>query len=146
MIQTTSAEFHYLHHQADGSPYDNIAELSERIAAAQSGIGLTLLPVLYQYGGCDKRPLGNGQIRFGNNNQQYARLYENAAIGLKQLPADTRIGVAPHSLRAVDPAGLSAAIALNPSGPIHIHAAEQDAEVLEVKAAWGKRPIEWLFD
>lgn len=143
-----SAEFHYLHHQPDGTSYDNLAELSERISAAASvsGIGLTLLPVLYQCGGCDQLPLGKGQIRFGNDSAQFARLFEGAAAALKHLPHDTRIGVAPHSLRAVDFAGLSAAVALSPSGPIHIHAAEQDAEVEEVKAAWGKRPIEWLFD
>ena len=65
----TNVEFHYLHHQPGGAPYDNLAETSERVAAAaaQTGIGLTLLPVHYQYGGCDKRNLGPGQIRFGND-------------------------------------------------------------------------------
>lgn len=143
-----SAEFHYLHHQADGTPYDNIAELSDRIAAAaeQSGIGLTLLPVLYQYGGCDERPLGDGQVRFGNSDTQYAKLVDKAMDGLKHLPDDTRIGIAPHSLRAVNQSGLNAAIALDVPGPIHIHAAEQDAEVEDVKSHWGLRPVEWLLE
>ncbi|NOX96248.1 MAG: formimidoylglutamate deiminase, partial [Alphaproteobacteria bacterium] len=63
------AEFHYLHHQPDGAQYDDIAELSNRIAAAavESGIGLTLLPVLYEHGGCDGRALQGGQRRFGND-------------------------------------------------------------------------------
>ncbi|MCB1471829.1 MAG: amidohydrolase family protein, partial [Rhodobiaceae bacterium] len=62
-------EFHYLHHQPGGAPYDNLAEMSERIAAAaaQTGIGLTLLPVLYEHGGCDGRALSPGQVRFGND-------------------------------------------------------------------------------
>ncbi|MFV0299292.1 MAG: formimidoylglutamate deiminase, partial [Paracoccus sp. (in: a-proteobacteria)] len=65
----TNVEFHYLHHQPGGRPYDNLAEMSERIVAAamQSGIGLTLLPVHYQFGGLDRRPLGPGQARFGTD-------------------------------------------------------------------------------
>jgi len=63
-----SVEFHYLHHQPGGVLYDNIAETSQRVVAAtaQSGMGLCLLPVHYQYGGCDQRDLTAGQIRFGN--------------------------------------------------------------------------------
>ena len=143
-----SAEFHYLHHQADGSPYNNIAELSERIcvAADETGIGLTLLPVLYQYGGCDQRALGKGQIRFGNDEDRFSRLYEAASTAITSLPSDTRIGVAPHSLRAVSQEGLTTIIELCKKGPIHVHAAEQDAEVAEVLAAWGHRPVEWLFE
>ena len=64
----SSVEFHYLHHQPGGTPYDNLSETSARVAMAaqQSGIGLTLLPVHYQYGGCDQQVLANGQIRFGH--------------------------------------------------------------------------------
>ncbi|MGP1355468.1 MAG: formimidoylglutamate deiminase, partial [Roseicyclus sp.] len=63
----TNVEFHYLHHQPGGAPYDDVAEMAARIAAAtaRTGIGLTLLPVHYRYGGCDRRPLGPGQVRFG---------------------------------------------------------------------------------
>jgi len=143
-----NTEFHYLHHRPDGHRYDNIAEMAERIAAAaeQTGIGLTLLPVHYRYGGCDKRPLGPGQIRFGNAPEQFAGLYEESKKILKNLPADTRIGVAPHSLRAVGREDLTAAVALSDGGPIHMHLAEQTAEVEEVKAARGKRPVEWLLE
>jgi formimidoylglutamate deiminase len=142
------AEFHYLHHDAGGVPYANLAELSERIVAAatQAGIGLTLLPVLYQFGGLDKRPLAGGQRRFGSDPDQFARLHEGASRTVASGPQDFNIGVAPHSLRAVDTAGLDRAIALATRGPIHMHLAEQVAEVDEVKAALNARPTEWLLD
>ena len=143
-----NTEFHYLHHQPGGALYDNIAEMAERIAAAAdiTGIGLTLLPVHYQYGGCDKRPLGDGQIRFGNDPERFAKLYEDSAKALKSLPSDTRMGVAPHSLRAVGREDLIATTKLSKDGPIHMHLAEQIAEVDEVSAFWGKRPVEWLLE
>lgn len=142
-----NTEFHYLHHRPGGLPHDDLAEMSHRIAAAASrtGIGLTLLPVLYQFGGCDGRPLAPGQIRFGNDPDRFARLVEGAGAGLRDLPGDARLGVAPHSLRAVDPDGLAAAVALS-DGPIHMHLAEQQAEVQEVLAAHGARPVTWLLD
>ena len=141
------AEFHYLHHQPRGVPYDNIAELSARIAAAagQTGIGLTLLPVLYQYGGCDGRELGPGQNRFGNDPERFADLVEGAEVALRALPADARLGIAPHSLRAVSPEGLAIAAGLRPHAPLHIHLAEQVGEVEEVLAHHGARPVEWLL-
>ncbi|OCW56500.1 formimidoylglutamate deiminase [Hoeflea olei] len=144
----TNAEFHYLHHQPGGVPYDDLAEMSGRIAAAaaHTGIGLTLLPVHYQYGGCDHRPLGPGQIRFGNDFDRFARLHEAARQHLALLPADTGLGVAPHSLRAVDPADLARARSLVPGGPFHMHLAEQTAEVEEVEAAYGRRPVQWVLD
>ena len=144
----TNVEFHYLHHRPGGQPYDNLAEMAERIAAAASrtGIGLTLLPVQYQYGGCDRRPLGPGQVRFGNDPDRFARLHERSRAALRSLPADARIGVAPHSLRAVAPASIPALAALAPDGPVHMHLAEQVAEVDEVSAAYGKRPVEWVLD
>lgn len=143
-----SVEFHYLHHQTGGIPYENLAELSERIAAAAeiSGIGLTLLPVHYQFGGCDLRPLNDGQKRFGNDPQRYAKLLEGAKTALSNLPADTRLGVAPHSLRAVAPEDLRHAAELLPEGPVHLHLAEQIPEVEEVQAAWGARPVDWALD
>ena len=140
------AEFHYLHHQPGGVPYAGISEMSERIvnAAEETGFGLTLLPVLYQRGGCDGRALGPGQQRFGNEPDRFARLWEGAARSVARLP-DGATGVAPHSLRAVDLAGLRMAEVLVPGAPIHIHLAEQVAEVEEVSAAYGARPVEWLL-
>lgn len=143
-----SVEFHYLHHRPGGAPYRNIAEMSERIAAAAdlSGIGLTLLPVLYMQGGCDGRALGPGQQRFGCDLDLYTRLLVGAEATLSDLPADTCLGTAPHSLRAVSQDGLAAVAAMRPEAPIHMHLAEQQAEVDEVLAAWGARPVRWCLD
>lgn len=142
------AEFHYVHHQPDGSPYADVAELSARIAAAsvQTGIGLTLLPVLYQQAGCDGAPLAPGQVRFGNSQDRFADLFARARTIVATLPRDAGIGVAPHSLRAVSREGLAAAVSLAPSEPLHMHLAEQTGEVDEVLAAYGRRPAEWLLD
>lgn len=144
----TNVEFHYLHHQPGGAPYPRLGEMSERIAAAAatSGIGLTLLPVLYQYGGCDRRALAPGQVRFGNDPDRFAALVAEARTALKALPADTALGVAPHSLRAVAPDAFQALTGLAADGPIHMHLAEQRAEVAEVEAAWGARPVLWALD
>ena len=139
------AEFHYLHHRPGGLPYDNPAEMAARIAAAaaETGIGLTLLPVHYQFGGCDRRPLGPGQIRFGTTPEGFLTLHAGSRAALAALPADTGLGAAPHSLRAVSAEGLREVAAL--PGPMHMHLAEQMAEVEEVQAAYGKRPVEWLL-
>tara|TARA_B110000211_G_scaffold155013_1_gene175852 strand:- start:408 stop:1784 length:1377 start_codon:yes stop_codon:yes gene_type:complete len=144
----TNAEFHYLHHQPGGVPYDNIAELSDRIAAAasQTGIGLCLLPVHYEFGGCDQRALTAGQIRFGNTFDRFETLHSEASKMLKHLPEDTNIGVAPHSLRAVGIDDLKQYGSNFPTGPIHMHLAEQVAEVEEVRAHWSARPVEWALD
>ncbi len=141
-----NVEFHYLHNRPGGLPHDDLAEMSARIAAAAqtTGIGLTLLPVLYQYGGCDQRALGPGQSRFGNDLDRFARLHEGARAALAALPRDTVLGVAPHSLRAVSPEALREVVKLG-DGPIHMHLAEQVAEVDEVSAAWGARPVRWLL-
>lgn len=145
---SASAEFHYLHRQKDGHQYDNPAELSGRIIAAaeETGIGLTLLPVLYEQGGCDGRALGQGQIRFGNNIDQFEKLLSSVNAMIASLPADTRLGVAPHSLRAVSREALSQVTALRPDDVVHMHLAEQVGEVDEVLASYGARPTEWLLE
>lgn len=140
-------EFHYLHHQPGGTGYENPAELATRIIAAahSTGIGLTLLPVLYSYGGADLRPLAGGQLRFGCDFDRFVTLFEASREAVASLPGDAAIGIAPHSLRAVSRDILTEAIALQ-DGPIHIHAAEQTAEVEEIEAHFGARPIRWLLD
>jgi formimidoylglutamate deiminase len=139
-------EFHYLHHRPGGGVYDDPAETSARIAAAayETGIGLTHLPVLYGRGGGDGRPLEGGQLRFGCDLDRFATLHDAAARIIAGLPADARIGVAPHSLRAVPP-DMLAAVARLTDGPVHIHVAEQLGEVEEISAACGARPVEWLL-
>ncbi len=140
------AEFHYVHHQTGGEAYVNPAETSSRIiaAAAETGLGLTLLPVLYEQGGCDGRALSGGQLRFGSDLDRFARLYDAAAADLTQLARDATIGIAPHSLRAVSRVSLAELPRLT-QGPLHLHLAEQVAEVAEVEAAYGARPVEWAL-
>ena len=140
-------EFHYVHHQPGGATYAHLAELSIRIvaAASETGIGLALLPVLYRYGGCGGRPLQPRQLRFANPPDRFARLCEEAGAAVRALADDSRMGVAVHSLRAVDPEGVAFAASLGRGLPIHIHAAEQTGEVDEVEACLGARPVEWLL-
>jgi formimidoylglutamate deiminase len=142
------AEFHYLHHRPGGEPYADPGELSARIAAAAAaaGIGLTLLPVYYRQGGVDGRPLAGGQLRFGNELGGFARLMERAGEIVHSLPADTGLGMAPHSLRAVPPGDLKTLETWLPDQPFHMHIAEQTAEVEETLAVLGARPVEWLLE
>lgn len=142
------AEFHYLHHQPDGTPYDDLAEMAQGhcAAAEETGIGLTLLPVLYRYGGLDRRALAPGQRRFGNDPDRFAALFDASAKAVAGLSADCGIGVAPHSLRAVQPEDLAFCAELAGDRVIHMHLAEQDEEVAEVEAALGARPVTWLLD
>lgn len=144
---TRVGEFHYLHHQPDGAPYADLAEMGARLAAAAetSGIGLTLLPVLYQDGGFGGVAAGEGQRRFVNPLGRYAELIEASRRAVARLP-DGVVGVAPHSLRAVEPEALAEALELAGDGPIHIHIAEQQREVADCLAWSGARPVEWLLD
>ena len=138
---TSVAEFHYVHHQPDGRPYDNVAEMSQRIVAAadQAGIGLTLLPVLYRQGGFGGKPAADAQRRFLCDRETYARLMETGVRG-------GSVGIAPHSLRAVTLDDLAWATATWPTAPAHIHISEQTAEVEQCLAAHGRRPIDLLMD
>ena len=144
---TRVGEFHYVHHDVDGRPYGNPAEMATRVAAAAAtaGIGLTLLPVFYAHGNFGGSPPTPGQKRFLNDLDGYTRLFEASRSMVASLP-DARVGVAPHSLRAVTPAQLAGVTALAPSAPIHIHAAEQLREVEECIAWSGARPVQWLLD
>jgi formiminoglutamate deiminase len=137
---TTVAEFHYLHHAPDGAPYDNIAEMAERIAAAAqtAGISVLLLPVFYAHGGFGGAPANAGQRRFLNDLDSYERLFHACE---KLAPT----GVAPHSLRAVTPEELQVLTALAGERPVHIHIAEQTGEVDDCLAWCGARPIEFLL-
>ncbi len=142
------AEFHYLHHAPGGIAYANPAETCERVAAAaaETGIGLTLLPVLYERGGCDGRPAEGGQLRFACTPDRFDRIAVDARRMVSGAAADWRFGVAPHSLRAVGPDGIRRLDSAAPDLPIHIHAAEQAREVDEVAATFGAPPVRWLLD
>lgn len=139
-------EFHYLHHPAGGGIYSDPAEMSRRIvsAAEETGLGLTHLPVIYEQGGVDGRTLAGGQLRFGSAPDVFAEVLAGAGRALAGL-SDSVLGVAPHSLRAVSRETLARVASLRPVGPVHLHIAEQQAEVTEVQAAWGARPVEWAI-
>ncbi len=141
-------EFHYLHHQPDGSIYDNIGTMGSRIvaAAARTGIGLTLLPALYSRGGLDGRALSSGQRRFGCDRDRFEAVLGSCLGAISGLDEDSTVGVAAHSLRAVSPGDLTWASSLLPGAPVHLHIAEQEREVDEVSAAYGRRPMSWLME
>ncbi|QPC93685.1 formimidoylglutamate deiminase [Mesorhizobium sp. INR15] len=139
-------EFHYLHHDRDGEPYANIAEMAERIAAAagETGIGLTLLPVFYAHSAFGGAAPNEGQRRFINDVNRFSQLVEKSSESVRALNQAV-VGVAPHSLRAATPEELVAVAALAPNGPIHIHVAEQVKEVDDCVAWSGARPVEFLL-
>jgi formiminoglutamate deiminase len=143
---TRVGEFHYLHHDHDGTPYADIAEMSARIAAAArtTGIGLTLLPVFYAHGGFGGAPPNAGQRRFINDLDDFARLLDGARRASQPLDGAV-LGIAPHSLRAATEEELAHLVPLARSGPIHIHVAEQTKEVEDCVAWSGARPVEWLL-
>jgi formimidoylglutamate deiminase len=144
---TAVAEFHYVHHDPQGRPYADPAELARRIVAAATGagIGLTLLPVFYAHSGFGGTRPGRGQRRFVHTIDDYARLV--ATLASDAAAAGWNLGVAPHSLRAVTPDELAAVVGLAaPAAPIHIHVAEQAKEVADCIAWSGARPIDWLLD
>ncbi|PWC27125.1 formimidoylglutamate deiminase [Teichococcus aestuarii] len=142
---TSLAEFHYLHHQADGTPYAEPAEMALRhlAAARATGIGITLLPSLYRHGGIFGKDPVPGQRRFLNDLDGFWRIVEGIR-GAIAGDAQAGLGLAPHSLRAVTPEMLREVSRFG--GPIHIHAAEQLREVEECRAATGARPVEWLLE
>ena len=141
-------EFHYLHHQQGGQPYENIAETSSRIIAAaiQTGIGLTHLPVYYMQGGLNGEQLSKGQLRFSNNTENYFRILEQIENEIQKAPEDYMFGMAPHSLRAVSPEALKEILESRQLGPVHIHISEQQKEVEDIQNNYGKRPVNWLID
>ncbi len=142
---THVGEFHYLHHDAQGQAYADPAEMAARVANAahETGIGLTLLPVFYAHGNFGGQAPNPGQRRFIQSINSFAGLLEACRPLLSE---GDRLGIAPHSLRAVTGEELAALIAMHPAGPVHIHAAEQHKEVQDSFAWSGQRPIEWLLD
>ena len=144
---TRVGEFHYLHHDRDGSPYADIGEMAARIAQAAeaSGIALTLLPSFYAHGSFGGAAPHAGQRRFICTVDQFSALMAASRKAIEQLPG-ANIGIAPHSLRAVTPAELAAIIPLADGGPVHIHAAEQVKEVEDCLAWSGRRPVQWLLE
>ncbi|NVK24981.1 MAG: formimidoylglutamate deiminase [Gammaproteobacteria bacterium] len=145
------AEFHYLHHDIDGEFHETPSQMATSIfsAAQNTGIGLTILPVLYSYSGFGAQTPNAGQARFIHNVEQFNQLVTDC-FDLSKKVKNSNVGIAPHSLRAVDKQGLKQAVAhvraLDNNAPIHIHIAEQQKEVEDCLAHYGQRPVEWLLD
>lgn len=147
---TSVCEFHYVHHEPDGKPYADGAEMSLRLlrAAQRVGIGMTLLPVLYQTAGFGGKPAQQDQRRFLHRTDAMLSLLQRLAPACAAHGA--RLGLAPHSLRAVPPESLHDAVAglhaMDRDAPVHIHIAEQQREVDDCLAWTGTRPVAWLLD
>jgi formimidoylglutamate deiminase len=143
---TSVCEFHYVHHDPQGQPYADPAEMAHRIVAAaqRAGIGLTLLPVLYQTSGFGASGPLPQQRRFVHDVDGLLQLVERLHA------SSARVGVAPHSLRAVPREALHDVVAglhaLDPTAPVHVHIAEQQREVDECIAFSGRRPVRLLLD
>lgn len=147
---TSVCEFHYVHHDRDGRPYADDATLSLALlrAARNASIGITLLPVLYQTSGFGAKPPRADQARFIRSTDNMLALLERLSPLAKAQGAG--LGLAPHSLRAVPPDSLAAAVqgltAIDGRAPIHIHIAEQTQEVDDCVAWSGQRPVQWLLE
>jgi len=148
---TAVAEFHYLHHDEDGSPYAEPAEMGLRCMAAarETGIAITLLPVLYAYGGFGPLPADEQQSRFVCDPEMYTRIYSALHKESVEVSA-ARTGFAPHSLRAADVGVIGEVLGdvrrIDPDAPVHMHVAEQRSEVDACVAWCGARPVEHLLE
>lgn len=144
---TQVCEFHYLHHAVDGSEYEDPLRMAWTLADAAdgAGIGLTLLPVLYQRAGFAAPALRDDQRRFATDARWVLAAERRIADSVRGEPgARLNAGVAIHSLRAATPTAI-ATLVQQAQGPIHIHVAEQTAEVDDCLKATGERPVAWLL-
>lgn len=145
---THVAEFHYVHHDKNGKPYDHLAEMGERLinAAKNAGIGITLIPIFYQKGGFGKQP-SDGQKRFISSTiVDYEKLYLASEKSCSNY-THANIGIGIHSLRGVEPNDvIQVAQNFSKNVPFHIHVAEQKKEVDDCISYTGKRPVQWLLD
>ena len=147
---TAVGEFHYLHHDVDGAPYAERALLARCVltAAERAGLSVTLLPVLYRFADFGDVAAGRDQRRFVNDIDGYLRIVDDAARAARDTP-NARVGLAPHSLRAVNADALRAILARSPladDAPVHVHIAEQQSEVDTALAALGRRPVAYLLE
>ncbi len=141
---TQVCEFHYLHHQEDGQQYNDPATMAWAVAdaAQDAGLGMTLLPVLYQRAGFRQDALREDQRRFASSPAFVAQLQRELG-GQRPL---VNAGVAIHSLRAASATSVHALRSLMDAvdTPIHIHVSEQMQEVRDCLATYGQRPVQWL--
>ncbi|MGC4023260.1 MAG: formimidoylglutamate deiminase [Cyclobacteriaceae bacterium] len=145
---THVAEFHYVHHDKDGKPYSNLAEMGERMIAAakKAGIKITLVPVFYQKGNFGQDPQPRQRRFISKSVDDYFNLIESSVKTLKNYD-QASLGYSVHSLRAVDLNDIKTTYNRLPKNkPFHIHVSEQKKEVNECLAFSGKRPMQWLLE
>ncbi len=145
---THVAEFHYLHHDKDGKPYSNLAEMGARMvsAAKTAGIKITLVPVFYQKGGFGLDPQPRQRRFISKTVDDYFKLFEATKPILKNYNG-AALGFSVHSLRAVDLNDIKIAFKQGLSDlPFHLHVAEQKKEVADCQTYCGKRPMQWLLE
>jgi formimidoylglutamate deiminase len=143
---TSVCEFHYVHRAPDGAFYPRVAQTAESVinAAGHAGIGITMLPVLYNWSGFGDAPLKPEQQRFKTG---VADILDIIGALEPLRGAQVEVGVAPHSLRAASAAQIREVVAALPrSRPVHIHIAEQQGEVQQSLAYSKRRPVEYLYD
>jgi formimidoylglutamate deiminase len=139
---TSVGEFHYIHHQPAGKPYDNANAMSEALlqAGRDAGIRVVLLMTAYAQGSFNQPP-EEGQLRFCDASIE---AYLERVEALRRT--GVLLGVAPHSVRAVPEQWFRAIAEYSRAHqlPLHVHADEQMAEIEQCQAAKGCTPIELL--
>ena len=144
---TWVAEFHYLHHDRDGKPYENLSEMGQALlsAADKTGIGITLIPIFYDRGGFRREPHDEQRRFLSKNTHDYLQLHSLTSTYCRGPRQKCALGI--HSLRAADPENIKILTGeAPPSYPWHIHIAEQKKEVLESLEVLGQRPVQWLIN
>jgi formiminoglutamate deiminase len=139
---TIVGEFHYLHHRPDGQPYGEPNIMGEALvaAAAEAGVRLTLLDTCYLRAGFGAEPLAEVQVRFTDGD---AERWADRVEALATPPTGGwRLGVAVHSVRAVDEPSMAVVAdwAARHDAPLHLHLSEQSAENDQALAASGRTP------
>ena len=144
---TSVAEFQYLHHDVDGAPYENPAEISQRLASAayKAGIRITLVPIYYKQGGFGKEASPHQRRFLHSNVDAYLKLVSHvAALSMEYEHVGYGVGV--HSLRAATLEDLRLVFSSSSGVPKHVHISEQRQEVDEAVSFLGKRPVDCLLE
>ena len=145
---TNVAEFHYIHHSQNGTPYDNVAELGSHLinAAKETGISITLIPIFYQKGGFGKTAEENQRRFISETIDDYRKLFDASKKACEDY-SNANIAVGIHSMRGVEPTVIKeVASSFSKDIPFHIHISEQLKEVNDCVEYLGKRPVEWMLD
>jgi formimidoylglutamate deiminase len=144
---TSVCEFHYLHHQKDGSEYKDLGEISKRLmqAAINTGISMTMVPVYYNQSDFGKAAKHQQRRFISRDTDHYFKLIESAQ-GFSGQSRLLKVGVGIHSLRAATQEDVKTVFARKDIKPRHIHIAEQTKEVASCEKIWGSRPVQWLLD